>query len=359
MHGPELRSLGSLRAESGPQHGRDDHDDAQRLRPAVPGHGRGALRPRVARLDGIVHASGLAQPDSGPLSRRGAASILVRGYRWQRYRAAWRPRASSRTSFRPGRTARRICVVVCRRHQRGRQARPDDYRLRRQCLLALLCLGRTPRAREPLRHQRRPIWGTHGPLVHDRARPQRPGARRREFRVGPSALSSGMEPASRSASTRSQFPFPPHSGHDPHRAGRTGGPDRAARRGGASPLAARRGQRHGACRSLQPRPAMARPRLFRQQPRRRTAGRRLLVLDMVARQPAGWRSRALRGAAARWEQARPCAPICPGWQHDGLRTATTRRTPGTLGAFPARPAPTMATQNTFDDSRTHPFTPAP
>ena len=47
--------------------GGDGGDDAERLRPAVPGDGRGALRAGLPRLDGVVRPAGGADAGAGPL----------------------------------------------------------------------------------------------------------------------------------------------------------------------------------------------------------------------------------------------------------------------------------------------------
>ena len=60
---------------------------------AVPGDGRRALRPGVARLDGVVHAAGSAHAGSRASIWRGAACIRGRACRWRRCRAGWRRRA--------------------------------------------------------------------------------------------------------------------------------------------------------------------------------------------------------------------------------------------------------------------------
>ena len=60
------------------------------LRPAVPGDGRSALRPGVARLDGVVRAAGGAHAGCRASIWRGAACIRGRACRWRRCRAGSR-----------------------------------------------------------------------------------------------------------------------------------------------------------------------------------------------------------------------------------------------------------------------------
>ena len=80
-----------------PQAGSDASDDAGGFQPAVSGDGRRALRPQLARMDGIVPASGSANAEFRACIWRGAARIRVRACRWRRCRAARRRPACSRT----------------------------------------------------------------------------------------------------------------------------------------------------------------------------------------------------------------------------------------------------------------------
>ena len=124
---------------------RRDDDDAERFRPTCsrPRAGRSTAAPRTAgrrrfsvraRAPGFrastwrgQHASGAGGADGGAVGPAGG-SEPARG-------------PDSSASFDRA-IARRLCVVVCRRPERRRPARPDDHRLRRQRLLALLRLGR-------------------------------------------------------------------------------------------------------------------------------------------------------------------------------------------------------------------------
>ena len=71
MRDADLRPAGALRPARCAAIRSDGGDDAGGLRPAVPGDGRSALRPGVARLEGVVRAPGGAEPDAGPLSGGG------------------------------------------------------------------------------------------------------------------------------------------------------------------------------------------------------------------------------------------------------------------------------------------------
>ena len=81
--------------------GGDGGDDADGLRPAVPGDGRGALRAGLPRLDGVVPAGRGRGRGCRASIWRGAARIRGRGCRWRRCRAGRRRPACWRTSLRP------------------------------------------------------------------------------------------------------------------------------------------------------------------------------------------------------------------------------------------------------------------
>ena len=61
--------------------------------PAVPGDGRSALRPGVARLEGVVQPAGGAEPDAGPLPGGGQHPSGAGRADGGAVRAAWRRRA--------------------------------------------------------------------------------------------------------------------------------------------------------------------------------------------------------------------------------------------------------------------------
>ena len=321
---------------SGPQHGRDDRDDAQRLRPAVPG--RRAARSTAAASHGWTASSrGRARaPDSGPVSgggQRASGPGGADGGAVGPASAAEQPAPGPRfdQDVQPGGYAWWYVDAISEDGKQG------------LTIIAFVGSVFSPYyawagRREPENHcainvalygERMGRWSM---TERGRSALERDAT---NFRVGPSALSwdgAGLTISldeiavpfpspfgARSASCRTHWRARPCC--STRRGVTVGGPSRPApRRMSISPAP--------------PSDGAATP--ISTQPRRRTAGRRLLILDMVARQSAGWRSRALRGAAARWEQARPCAPICPGWQHDGLRTATTRRTPGHALAYSPR-----------------------
>src|SRR3954447_922122 len=67
MRGADLRAAGELRSLGRPAAGGDGGDDAERVRPAVPGDRRGALRAGLPRLDGVVRPAGDADAGAGPL----------------------------------------------------------------------------------------------------------------------------------------------------------------------------------------------------------------------------------------------------------------------------------------------------
>ena len=67
MRSPDLQADGELRAASTTLPGRFDVDDAAGVRAPVPGDRRGALRPGLARLDGVIPPAGRAQPAPGPV----------------------------------------------------------------------------------------------------------------------------------------------------------------------------------------------------------------------------------------------------------------------------------------------------
>ena len=109
---------------------------------AVPGDGGSALRPGVARVEGIVRAARRRAAGSGPLSggrqrasgagRADGGAVGPDGGR----EPARGPRFDQPVA--PG----RLCLVVRRRAERRRPPRPDHHRLHRQRVLALLRLGR-------------------------------------------------------------------------------------------------------------------------------------------------------------------------------------------------------------------------
>ncbi len=71
MPGPDRSTIGPMRTE--PRLGAVANDDhrAEPVRGPVPGDGGSAVRPGVARLDGVVPEAGRAHADPGPLSRGG------------------------------------------------------------------------------------------------------------------------------------------------------------------------------------------------------------------------------------------------------------------------------------------------
>ncbi len=69
MSRPDLPSTGAMRTDRFDVAGDDAGHDAAGLRLGLSGDGRSALRPGLARLDGIVPPSGSAQPDAGAVSR--------------------------------------------------------------------------------------------------------------------------------------------------------------------------------------------------------------------------------------------------------------------------------------------------
>ena len=110
------------------------------LRAAVPGDGRRALRPGVARLDGVVHAAGSADEASGSLSRgrqRASGAGRADGGAVGPARGA---ASDGGPRFDAAVRAERLCLVVCRCAERRRPIRPDRHRLHRQRVLALLRL---------------------------------------------------------------------------------------------------------------------------------------------------------------------------------------------------------------------------
>ena len=66
--------------------------DFERL---FPGDGRGALRPGLARLDGVVQHGRARAPGCRACTWRAAACTRGRACRWRRCRAGWRRRACS------------------------------------------------------------------------------------------------------------------------------------------------------------------------------------------------------------------------------------------------------------------------
>ena len=115
---------------------------------------RSAVRARGARLRAFIW--------------RGAASTLGRDCRWRHSRAASRRRPFWRTRLRADGAEWRLRVVVSRRVERRRSPWPDDHRLHRQRVLALLRLGQAARAGrsgEPLRAERGAVWPSRKALV--------------------------------------------------------------------------------------------------------------------------------------------------------------------------------------------------
>ena len=147
----DLRPPGALRPEpdaATPE--QSGGDDADGLRAPVPGDGRSALRPGLARLEGLVRPAGGADAGSRASTWRGAARIRGRACRWRRSRAGWRRRACSRTSLRPAGPAGTAMLWWYV------DALSDDGRhgltliaLHRQRVLALLRLGRPARPGDP------------------------------------------------------------------------------------------------------------------------------------------------------------------------------------------------------------------
>ena len=92
---------------------------------------------------------------------RGAARIRGRACRWRHCRAGSRRPPAGGPGFDQPVAPRRLCLVVCRRAERRRPARPHPDRLHRQRVLALLRLRPAPRRRRPaapLRAERRALW---------------------------------------------------------------------------------------------------------------------------------------------------------------------------------------------------------
>lgn len=68
MHEEELRAAGTLRTCAGPPTGGDGDGEPAGLRCALPRDGRGALRARLPRVDGVLRPAGVAQQAAGALS---------------------------------------------------------------------------------------------------------------------------------------------------------------------------------------------------------------------------------------------------------------------------------------------------
>ena len=73
MREPDVRPPGALRPARAAAAGANGGDDARGLRPAVPGDGRSAVRPGLARLAGIVRAAGGADAVPGLYLAGGSA----------------------------------------------------------------------------------------------------------------------------------------------------------------------------------------------------------------------------------------------------------------------------------------------
>ena len=71
MRDAHLRHPGALRSAAEAISGADDGDDSHGLEPAVSGDGGSALRPAVARLEGVVQPPDGTEPDTGPVSGGG------------------------------------------------------------------------------------------------------------------------------------------------------------------------------------------------------------------------------------------------------------------------------------------------
>ena len=98
----------------------DVRDDAGGLRAAVPGDGRSALRPGVARLDGVVHAAGRAHADAGPLSGGGQRASGAGRADGGDVGTAGGAVPDRGPRFDAAVAAGRLSLVVCRRAERRR-----------------------------------------------------------------------------------------------------------------------------------------------------------------------------------------------------------------------------------------------
>jgi carotenoid 1,2-hydratase len=71
MREADIRAIGAVRPTDPSASGNDAGHDTERLQPAVSSDGRRAVRPKFARLDGLVSASGSAHQSAGTVSGGG------------------------------------------------------------------------------------------------------------------------------------------------------------------------------------------------------------------------------------------------------------------------------------------------
>jgi carotenoid 1,2-hydratase len=69
MHQANPRDAGAMRPHDSDERGANGGHDADGLQPHVPGNRGGAVRPQLARLDGVIQAAGSADETSGSLPR--------------------------------------------------------------------------------------------------------------------------------------------------------------------------------------------------------------------------------------------------------------------------------------------------
>ena len=137
MRAADIRHAGAMRPADPAAAGSDASHDAGGFQQTVSGDGRRPLRPQLARMDGVVPAPGGANQNSGTVSGGGQhASGAGRADG-----GAVGPLGGGQPDRGPGfdgRSAKRLCVVVCRCAERRRPERHHHHRLHRQRVLAVL-----------------------------------------------------------------------------------------------------------------------------------------------------------------------------------------------------------------------------